>query len=275
MGAMARTSSEVADGVHVLNYRYLNQNIGVIVGRDEAAVIDTRSSGGQAREILDDVRRLTHLPVRIVIDTHGHSDHAFGNVEFRRAAATVAIWSHARCPEFLARTGEAQRADTIRDLPDEADDIAALAIEPPDRLVDLRETIDVGGRAVELLYLGRAHTDHDLVIRVPEAKVVFAGDVVVKSDFPFFGDSYPLDFPATVAAIGELEWDALVTGHGGLADRAYLALHAERVSRLAEVARGAHAAGTRWRDAVGEVPLPKTSASDGLRRAYAQLDGTL
>ena len=49
---MSRTLTEVADGVHVLNYRYLNQNIGVIVGRDQVAVIDTRSSGGQAREIL-------------------------------------------------------------------------------------------------------------------------------------------------------------------------------------------------------------------------------
>ena len=63
MPPMARITKEVADGVHVLNYRYLNQNIGVIVGRDEVAVIDTRSSGGQAREILEDVRRLTHLPV--------------------------------------------------------------------------------------------------------------------------------------------------------------------------------------------------------------------
>ena len=56
--------TEVADGVHVLNYRYLNQNIGVIVGRDEVAVIDTRSSGGQAREILDDVAELRTCPSR-------------------------------------------------------------------------------------------------------------------------------------------------------------------------------------------------------------------
>ena len=268
---MARIVTEVADGVHVLNYRYLNQNIGLIIGRDEAAVIDTRSSGGQAREILDDVARLTKLPVRIVIDTHGHSDHAFGNAIFRPAT----IWGQARCPEFLARTGEEQRADTIGDLPEEADDITALTLDPPDRLVDVRETIQVGGRAVQLLHLGRAHTDHDLVIRVPDANVVFAGDVVVKSDSPYFGDSYPLDFPATFAAIGALEWDAVVTGHGGLADRAYLAFHEGRIARLVEVAREAHATGTRWQDAVGEVPLPRKSAGDGLRRAYAQLDGTL
>ena len=268
---MARTATEVADGIFVLNYRYLNQNIGVIVGHHEVAVIDTRSSGGQAREILADVARLTHLPVRIVIDTHGHSDHAFGNAVFRPAA----IWGHARCPAFLARTGEGQRADTMQELPDEADDIGGLELVPPDRLVDERTTIEAGGRAVDLVHLGRGHTDHDLVIRVPDAGVVFTGDLVVKSDSPYFGDSYPLDFPATVAAIGGLDWTALVTGHGGLADRAYLAFHEGRLQALADIARQAHAAGRPWREAVAEVPLPRQSASDGLRRAFAQLDGEL
>ena len=66
-----------------------------------------------------------------------------------------------------------------------------------------------------------------------------------------------------------------MTGHGGLADRAYLALHRERVAALADVARRAHAAGAAWESVVGEVPLPKPSASDGLRRAYAQLNGEI
>jgi glyoxylase-like metal-dependent hydrolase (beta-lactamase superfamily II) len=268
---MARERREVADGVHVLNYRYLNQNIGVIVGRDEVAVVDTRSSPAQAREILEDLRRSTHLPVRIVVDTHGHSDHAFGNRVFRPAK----IWGHRRCPEFLRATGEKQRRDTMKDLPLEADAIAALALDPPDQLVDDRATIDVGGRRVDLLYLGRGHTDNDIVIHVPGVAVLFAGDLVTKSEFPFFGDAYPLDFPATVEALGALPWETLVTGHGGLGDHDYLAYHQDRVAKLADVARRAHAAKVPWRDVVGEVTLPKKSAADGLKRAYAQLDGTI
>ncbi len=266
---MARQVREVAEGVFVLNYRYLNQNIGVIVGRDEAAVIDTRSSPAQAREIIDDVRAITRLPVTTVVDTHGHSDHAFGNALFRPAA----IWGHVRCPAFLAETGERQRADTMKELPDEAAEIATLVLDPPDRLVEGLTTIDVGGRAVDLRYLGRGHTDNDLVIHVPDARTLFAGDLVTKSEFPFFGDAYPLDFAATVEGIGALAWDVLVTGHGGLGDRDYLDHHLGRLRTLADVATRAHAAGARWRDVVGEVPLPRKSASDGLRRAYAQLDG--
>ena len=217
------------------------------------------------------MRRITKLPVRVVVDTHGHADHAFGNNLFRPAV----IWGQAGCPAFMERTGEQARRDTMNDLRKEAADIEALVLDPPDRLVEERATIEVGGREVELLFLGRAHTDHDLIIRVPDANVVFAGDVVTKSEFPYFGDAFPLDFPATVAAIGELGWDTLVTGHGGLADRAYLAYHANRVRTLVKVARRAYAAGVAWRDVVGDVSLPRNSATDGLMRAFAQLDGAL
>jgi len=268
---MARNWSEVGDATYVLNYRYLNQNIGVIVGRDEVAVIDTRSSPGQAREIQDDVRRITRLPVRQVIDTHGHADHAFGNATFRPAT----VWGHARCPDFMAQTGEQARRDTMKDLPAEGADIETMELDPPTRLVEEHATLDVGGRGVNLHYLGRGHTDHDLVIHLPDAGIAFAGDLVTKSKFPFFGDAFPLDFAATIEGIGRLAWETLVTGHGGLADRAYLALHLERVTTMATVARAAHAAGADWRDAVSRVPLPKNSASDGLRRAFAQLDGSI
>jgi glyoxylase-like metal-dependent hydrolase (beta-lactamase superfamily II) len=270
---MARSTREVADGVVVLNYAYLNQNIGVIVGRDEVAVIDTRSSARQAREILDDVRAVTRLPVRHVVDTHGHADHAFGNSLFRPAA----IWGQSGCPPFMRERHEGQVRDTQRELPGEAEEIAGLALDPPDRLVGDGATLEVGGREVSLRFLGRGHTDHDLLIHLPDAGagVLFAGDLVTKSDYPYFGDAFPLDFPATITALGGLPWETLVTGHGGIADRAYLAAHHERVTTLAAVARKAHAAGADWRDAVSRVPLTKTSASDGLRRAFAQLDGAI
>lgn len=268
---MAATIREIADAIHVLNYPYLNQNIGVIVGRDEVAVIDTRSSGGQGREILEDVRRITHLPVRTVIDTHGHSDHAFGNVVFRPAT----IWGQRGCPAFMARTGEPGRVGAMADLPDEADEIRDLVLDPPDRLVDERETIYVGGREVELLFLGRGHTDSDLVIRVPDAAIAFAGDLVTNTPAPFFGDSYPLDWPATVAEIGALSWEILVTGHGALADREFLVFHDARLRSVVTAAHRAHDADLPWQDVIDEVTIPRPRSEAAVIRALAQLAGTL
>ena len=83
---------EVGDRVFVRRYEFYDQNIGVVLGRDEALVIDTRSTHVQAREILDDLRELTADPVTVVVDTHGHFDHAFGNHVFRPAT----IWGHER-----------------------------------------------------------------------------------------------------------------------------------------------------------------------------------
>ena len=65
-------------------YAFYDQNIGVVLGDGEALVIDTRSTYGQAREIQAHLRELTPLPVTVVVDTHGHFDHAFGNAIFRR-----------------------------------------------------------------------------------------------------------------------------------------------------------------------------------------------
>jgi glyoxylase-like metal-dependent hydrolase (beta-lactamase superfamily II) len=141
--------------------------------------------------------------------------------------------------------------------------------------VDDAATIEVGGRSLELRHLGRGHTDNDLVIVAADARVLFAGDLITKSEFPFFGDAWPIDFPATIRGVGELTWGTIVTGHGGLGDRDYYAYHLDRLDALKSAAERAHAAGVPWKDVVDEVPLPKGSASDGLRRAYAQLDGQI
>ena len=73
-------------------------------------------------------------------------------------------------------------------------------IDPPDQVFDDAATIDVGGRPVELRFLGRGHTDHDAVVVVPGAAVGFAGDLLEANAVPYFGDGFPLDWPATAAA---------------------------------------------------------------------------
>ena len=73
-------------------YAFYDQNIGVVLGGDEALVVDTRISPRQAREIIADLARPGASAVNVVVNTHGHSDHAFGNRTFRpvRSGATTA-----------------------------------------------------------------------------------------------------------------------------------------------------------------------------------------
>ena len=83
-------------------------------------------------------------------------------------------------------------------MPAIASDMREVVIDPPDRTFDERATVEVGDRVLELAYLGRAHTDRRHLITVPDANVLFAGDLLEEGAPPSFGDSYPLEWPATV-----------------------------------------------------------------------------
>ena len=187
---------EIGDGVFVRRYRFYDQSIGAIIGRERVAIIDTRTTHAQARELRDDLRALTPLPV-VVIDSHGHYDHAFGNSVFRPAP----IWGHVRCPAFLLREGELARARVSAEIPELAADLAEVVFDPPDRTFETTASIDLGGRTIELRYLGRGHTDNDIVVIAPDAAVLFAGDLLENGATPSFGDSYPLEWPATARAL--------------------------------------------------------------------------
>jgi glyoxylase-like metal-dependent hydrolase (beta-lactamase superfamily II) len=273
--AVARGWVELADGVYVRRYAFYDQNIGLILGDGEALVIDTRSTYGQAREIVDHVREVTPFPVTVVVDTHGHFDHAFGNAIFRPAT----IWGHDGCVPFMRRTGEARKATIAADEPDLAGALEEVAIDPPDRTFAVEAEIQVGGRAVGLHYLGRAHTDHDAVITVPGTGVVFGGDIVEQGNVPFYGDGYPLDWPATAVALARLVTPTdgiLVPGHGDHAGRGFADDQARSITALADLAGRVHAGDLSLDEAIAAHPFPeqpREHARGAFDRALRQLGG--
>ncbi len=263
---------EIGDRVFVRRYAFYDQNIGVILGDGEALVIDTRSTYAQAREVVEHLRDLTPFPVTVVVDTHGHFDHAYGNRIFRPAT----IWGHARCVTFMERTGEARKAAIARDEPGLAHELVEIEIDPPDRTFEDSTTIEVGGRPVGLLYLGRAHTDHDIVIDVPGADVLFAGDIVEQGNVPFYGDGYPLDWVDTAAGLVALVTGVVVPGHGEHAGRAFAESQGSSIAALASLATRVHVGELALDDAVAAHPfpdLPAEHARPAFERALAQLRG--
>lgn len=265
---------ELGDRVFVRRYKFYDQNIGVVLGDGAALVIDTRSTHAQAREIQADLRMLTAAPVTVVVDTHGHFDHAFGNHLFRPAT----IWGQAGCPPFLTRTAEQRRARITAQEPSLAADLAEVVIDPPDRVFDAEATIEVGGRPVELRHLGRGHTDHDLIVSIPDADVIFAGDLIEGGNVPFFNDAYPLDWPATSAALVEMVSGIVVPGHGDHAGRAFASEQATAIAAIAGLGRRVHQGELTLEDALGQTPFPAFPSEDiraPLERTIAQLNGEL
>ncbi|GAA1875081.1 MBL fold metallo-hydrolase [Lapillicoccus jejuensis] len=238
---------EVADGVLVAAYRPWRVNVGLVLGGEAALLVDTGWSLSAGRRVLDDVRRVTGLPVRHVVDTHVHFDHAWGAGAFD--AATLHAHTHvARAQEGdTARIKAAFRADPGAAPEygyDEQDVVDALATDPrpPDALVEASASVDLGGRVVRLSWTGRAHTDGDLAVHVADVGVVFLGDVVEDEPLPAFGgDSYPLEWAATLTAHleGLDAGTVVVPGHGPAASYGWAVGQRDDVARAVAAAQDA------------------------------------
>ena len=197
---------EVGDDCFRRRYDSFDLNIGVVRGSDGFLVIDTRCHAGEARELLDDLRELGSMPVRRIVNSHWHFDHCWGNATIRAVSPGVEIWGHAHLAAPDAAREIEESKEWLRVVrPEWADELDHVEIVPPDHLVTDEATIDLGNREVTLRHPGRGHTDNDIVVVVPDADVVFAGDIVEESGPPAYGtDCFPLDWPATNARL--LEW---------------------------------------------------------------------
>jgi glyoxylase-like metal-dependent hydrolase (beta-lactamase superfamily II) len=266
--------TELGDGVFVRRYAFYDQNIVAVRGDDGFLIVDTRVSHRQADEILADLRELGAEPVRAVINTHGHNDHAFGNHRFRPAP----IWGHARCARMVRDTGARQLAAVAAAIPALAEELAEVVLDPPDRTFDGDSALvefDAGGRQIELRYLGRGHTDNDVVVLIPDADVLLAGDLIENGAPPYFGDGYPMDWPATVERMVDLATGAVVPGHGDVGDRAFVVRSMVEIRGIAELASLVHAGTISLDDAVLRTAYPADTAREPLERALAQLRGEL
>lgn len=270
---MAEEWREIADRVFLRRHRSVKLNVGLVVGDASCLVVDTRASHRQGLELAAAVVEITALP-RVVVNTHPHWDHFFGNAALRPAE----IWSHTQTAAEIRDSGQAQVAQVRRWMLDDGDDDLAgeldqTRIDPPDRTFDDQATIDLGGRSVQLRYLGRGHTDGDAVVWVPDSGVVFAGDLVEEGDPPSFEDSFPLDWPATLTALAELATGPVVPGHGHVVDRDFVAGQGAALDRLARTAVRASAAGHDVERAWADLDFGEYTARTALARAYRQLDG--
>jgi glyoxylase-like metal-dependent hydrolase (beta-lactamase superfamily II) len=256
------------EGVWSKRYRALDLNVGVVECDGGLTVIDTRAHHAQARELKDDLRRISSLPVRWVINTHHHWDHTFGNAEFSEAA----IWGHARCADTMRETGDRTRRELMEMLPDHAGDFREVSITPPAFTLTDQATVTFGGRTLDLRHLGRGHTDNDVIVSVPDAGVTFAGDLVEEGAPPSFGDAFPLEWPDTVTALLGVMADHTIPGHGAVVDRPFVASQRDDLAAVASLAAERRAEGMTPKQAAGEGgPFPTETLAKAFERAWAAL----
>ncbi|MGB5934290.1 MAG: MBL fold metallo-hydrolase [Ornithinimicrobium sp.] len=227
---------ELASGVLVRAHTELDLNCGLVLGERRALVIDSHLSARHGQELLAAVREVTHAEI-IVVNTHAHFDHVFGNAAFRESQ----IYAHSGAADAMLAAGERQRAEAIEllvahGLGDVVPDVVSTEIVLPFYLIEDDTLLDLGGRVVHLLYGGRAHTDHDLVVAVPDAGVVFWGDLIEQNGDVCTDDAYLPEWAITLRSLAArdvvLDSQIHVPGHGSAEGAGFIEWQARRIEQM-------------------------------------------
>jgi glyoxylase-like metal-dependent hydrolase (beta-lactamase superfamily II) len=267
----------VADRVWVARQEWFDLNVCLVGGADGLLVVDTQGSAHAARAIADDVRALGVGPVTAVFNTHEHFDHTFGNGAFREAFGAIPIHAHEQAAAHTVEAGERvkERYAASADDP-HRDELLATEIVVADHTFSSVRVLDLGDRRVELAHPGRGHSYGDAIVRVDDADVLLAGDLIEESAPPVYGvDSHPLDWPAALDVVLSLlgPGSVVVPGHGAVVDRAFVEEQRDAVAIVAQTIRDLAASGVPADRALAEAewPFPRAGLAHAVALGYAAL----
>ena len=192
-------------------------NAGFVVTPSGVVVIDALGSPELAKRLMVEIRKVTHKPIHTVVVTHYHADHIYGLQVFKEAGARIVAHEAAR--EYLtSETAQLRLQSSRQELWPWVDDKTRLV--PADVWLSNKQTFTVGGVQFVVQPVGPSHTAEDVVVFVPQKKVLFAGDLVFRNRIPFVGQA---DSKHWIAAMEDLlTFDAkwVVPGHGPMSDDA-------------------------------------------------------
>jgi glyoxylase-like metal-dependent hydrolase (beta-lactamase superfamily II) len=186
-------------------------NSGIVVGDDSVMVIDAQATPVIAGDVITRVAKITEKPIKYVLLTHYHAVRALGASAYKGAEILASDATRG----LIAERGKQDMDSEIARFPRlfrAAETISGLTwptITFPDQI-----SIWLGRREVRIMHIGRGHTAGDVVAIVPDAGVVFAGDLVEYGSACYCGDAHFTDWPATLDHLAEMQANALVPGRG-------------------------------------------------------------
>lgn len=201
---------EVAPQAYALVQEAGLTNAGFIVGEEGVLVIDSLMTPTLATRLLSAIRSVTKAPIRYLVDTHYHGDHLFGNQYF----LPVPIIGHVNCRRELLEKFEANMQRYRNTRPELFPELEQIRMTPPDLTFEDRMTIRLGEREVQLIYLGRAHTAGDILLYLPQDKLLYAGDIAFHKVLPAFPDGHIVKWMDVMEETAKLDAETIVPGHG-------------------------------------------------------------
>ena len=297
-GADTFELKKVGDGVWaaVAAARYkVNSNAAVIETNDGIIVIDTHSKPSAAQALYKDIQGVSKKPVRKIVNTHFHWDHWQGNQVYAEGNSGLEIITTERTKARLtdpnqmnggvafvdkqiaampaeiekikadiAKASDAAAKERLESSLGQAESYLAQlkTMKPalPTRTVSATTKLMEGGREIQLVVVGRAHTDGDLFIYLPKEKVLATGDAVV-GWMPFLNDGYPEEWATTVGELEKLDITQVIVGHGEPVPKSHLTFFRGYLTDLVAAVKSASAGGA-------SLDEMKTKVGDQLASKY-------
>ncbi len=243
------------DGVFVARMEPAGVNAGLVVGDHDVLLIDAGSSPAQGADLAASAAQVVGRPVTTVVITHWHFDHFFG----LPGVPGVESYGHDSLMAHLAGEDPDLDPAVIRD---------ELGFDPhlitaTTHTVSLAKGLDLGGRRVEIVHPGPAHSDGDLCVFVPDAGIVFTGDIVETSGDPAVGpdssvEQWPSALEEVLEGAGHDPDTLFVPGHGEPVGAEFVADQRAQLASLWAVATQAVEEGQGVDDVVADLNGPRT-----------------
>ncbi|MEZ0363868.1 fumarylacetoacetate hydrolase family protein [Mycobacterium sp. pUA109] len=245
-------------------------NAGLVVGDGASLLVDTLFDLPLTREMLAAMRPLTSsAPLTDAVITHSNGDHTHGNqlldrsVRIIAAAGTAAEIAHGMAPEMLTLTQTADLGPVAtRYARDRFGpfDFSGIRLRNADQTFEDQLSIEVGGRPIRVLNLGPAHTAADSVVHVPDAGVLFAGDLLFIGCTPIVWAGPIANWVAACDAMIALDAPTVVPGHGPITDPDGIRAVRGYLLHVAEQAEAAHRKGLSFAEAADAIDLGEYAA---------------
>ena len=250
-----------------------------VVGRNGVLIADGQGSAAATQTMLDRIRTVTPLPIRWYVVGSDHGDHTAGNSVLPRDITYIVhptsraqlVRDSASAVAFAGRSGQPPR----------------VVVVPPQAMTSDKQTIDLGGISVDVLFLGRAHTGGDLMVHVTSEKILFMSEAYLNRVFPAMRSAYPDEWVTMIDRALAMDISRYVPGHGFIEEptvsREELIAFRQALVAVTAEAKRLHGLKLSPDDALKAANwgpykdwfLVEGQAPVAIRRVYDQLEGRL
>ena len=258
---------QIAPDLYFL-YDDLSSNSAFLVTDEGVLVIDTRQHPAHGRDLIERIRKITDKPIKWVINTHAHGDHFSGNPAFKAVGATII--AHRDVVAGMIKNQQLEFKRRLAFFKSMNLDPAEVTTVLPDMTFDSRITLKLGGREVQIMYLGAGQNPGDTLVYFPHARALYVGGPFANHNWSNMSFTPSMDgWIALLRKIAAMEnVDKFLPGHGDVGTAADVIDEADFLAAVQTEVKAAIAKGMSKQDIIKQLTFPQFAN----RRNYNRID---